>query len=56
MAIVEWLGRFIYLIEAIFVVFMPCLAWYFGYRMGWRDAKEQTFKMTRAHHQNRLRY
>lgn len=50
---VDWLWR---LVEVISVMVMPMATCYFGYRRGWADAKEQSFRKSRAHHKNKLWY
>ena len=53
---VDGFGRLFGLIEIIFVMVVPFVTWYLGYRMGWKEAKEQSFRKTRAYHQNKLWY
>ncbi len=52
----EFLNNIFETIEIIFVVFMPCITLAIGYRLGWKDAKEPSFRMTRTHHHNKLKY
>lgn len=52
----EFWNHVFLLIEAVFLLIMPLVGVWIGYKIGWRDAKEQSFKMTRAHHHCKIRY
>ena len=52
----QWLDVLFNILEAVFIILVPFVAMGIGYRIGWRDAKEQGFVKTRVRHQNKLWY
>lgn len=53
---VEVLEGILKLVELALMFIAPVMMCGIGYKLGWKDAKEQSFRMTRSKHRNKLRY